>query len=54
MSAPGDPTEVEREHVTANHLGGEVLTARERDLRDLWEHKMRNAREVADAMRGRR
>ena len=50
MSAPSDPTVAEREHVTANHLGGKVLTARERDLRDLWEHNMRNASEVADAL----
>ena len=31
MSAPGNPIEEEREHVTEDQLGGEGATARERD-----------------------
>lgn len=50
MSAPSPPTEAKREHATEDRLGGVVLTARERDLKDLWEHSMRNSREVADAL----
>ena len=49
MSAEGNPTEEEREHVTEDQLGGEGATAHERDLRDLWEHAMRcGALNVAD------
>ena len=50
MSAPGNPTEEEREHVTEAELGGEGPSARERDLRDLWEHSLRCDHEVADAL----
>jgi hypothetical protein len=50
VSASGDPAEEEREHVTEDRLGGEGATARERDLRDLWEHTMRRDHEVADAL----
>jgi hypothetical protein len=50
VSAPGNPTEEEREHVTEDQLGGEGAIARERDLRDLWEHTMRRDHEVADAL----
>ena len=52
MSAPGNPTEEEREHVTEHQLegGGATTTARERDVRDLWKHTMRRDHEVADAL----
>lgn len=50
MSAPDNPTEEEREHVTEDQLGDVGATARERDLRDLWEHTMRRDHEVADAI----
>ncbi len=50
MSAPGNPTEEEHEHVIEARLGGEGATARERDLRDLLEHTMRRDHEVADAL----
>jgi len=50
VSAPGHPTEDEREHVGEDQLGGEGDATRERDLRDLWEHTMRRDHEVADAL----
>ena len=50
MSAPGNPTKEEREHVTEDQLEGEGAISRERDLRDLWEHTMRRDHEVADAL----
>jgi hypothetical protein len=50
VSAPGNLTEKEREHVTEDQLGGEDATAHERDLRELWEHTKRRDHEVADAL----
>ena len=50
MSAPCNPAGEEREHVTEDQLGGGGATARERDLRDLWEHTLRRDHEVADAL----
>jgi hypothetical protein len=50
MSAPGNPTEEQREHITGDQLGGECAAAHERDLRDLWEHTLRRDHEVADAL----
>jgi hypothetical protein len=50
VSAPGNPTEGKRKHVTEDQLGGEEGTARERDLRDLWEHTTHRSHEVADAL----
>jgi len=50
VSASGNPTEEELEHVTEDRLEGAGATARERDLRDLWEHTMRCDHEVANAL----
>ena len=50
MSAPCSPAEEEREHAAEDQLAGEGATAGERDLRDLLEHTMRRAHEVADAL----
>ena len=50
MSAPRNRTEERRGHTTEDQLGGEGATARERDLKDLWEHTMRRNHEVADAL----
>jgi hypothetical protein len=38
------------DHVTEDQLGAEGATARECDLRDLWEHTKRRDHEVADAL----